>query len=62
MAGTSSASQDYSADIENNYTNISGGTWTALLNSDGVTVYSSGKSVISGRVNLLNEANLFIQS
>ena len=62
MAGTSSASQDYSADIENNYTNISGGTWTALLNSDGVTVYSSGTAVISGPVNLWNAANLYIQS
>ncbi|MBS1054873.1 Hint domain-containing protein [Gluconobacter kondonii] len=48
-------------DIINNNTTVSGGTWIASLNSDGVTVYTSGTQTVSGPINLWN-ANLQINS
>ncbi|MBB2187522.1 hypothetical protein HLH32_14275 [Gluconacetobacter liquefaciens] len=38
--------------ITNTATTILGGTWTASLNTGGVTVYTSGSATISGPVNL----------
>ena len=48
-------------DFENGHTTLSGGTWVASLNSDGVTVYTSGSQTVSGPINLWN-ASLKINS
>ncbi|GEB38536.1 hypothetical protein GLI01_25710 [Gluconacetobacter liquefaciens] len=48
--------------ITNTATTILGGTWTASLNTGGVTVYTSGSATISGPVNLWGGAILNVTS
>ena len=47
--------------FSNNHPVLSGGTWVATLNGDGITVYTSGKYTYEGPVNLWN-ASLKISS